>query len=156
MSIERGDCLTIETAERVAWVTIDHPPINLFDTLLIRELAAAAARLAQDPDIGAVVIQSADPEFFVAHGDVRAILGAIDDDATRHSDSFPFQRMLDQFRTMPKATIGKVDASREAAAWSCWLRSTCASVRWRTPDWASLKLRWASFRAVVGPVAGLG
>ncbi|MCB2064891.1 MAG: enoyl-CoA hydratase/isomerase family protein [Novosphingobium sp.] len=101
----RADCLTVAIADRVAWVTIDHPPINLFNTPLIVALAEVARDLGEDAHIGAVVVQSADPDFFVAHGDLNSILGAVG----RKSDSSPFQHMLEQFRQMPKPTIGKVN-----------------------------------------------
>ena len=109
MGVERGECLNIEIREGVARLTIDNPPINLFDTPLIRELGAAAVRLAEDADVGAVVVQSADPEIFIAHGDVRSILASVEAEGARHSDSSPFQKMLDGFRLMPKPTIGKID-----------------------------------------------
>jgi enoyl-CoA hydratase/carnithine racemase len=105
MNGETRDCLTIDIADRVAWVTIDHPPINLMDTPLIRALALAARDLHEDADVGAVVIQSRDPDFFVAHGDVNSILGS----AGGWSDSSPYQHMLEQFRQMPKPTIGKIN-----------------------------------------------
>jgi enoyl-CoA hydratase/carnithine racemase len=98
------DCLTVRIADRVAWVTILHPPINLMDTPLIRDLAVVARDLGEDPSVGAVVVQSGDPDFFVAHGDVNSILGS----AGGWSDSSPFQHMLEQFRQMPKPTVGKV------------------------------------------------
>lgn len=105
MNTSSDNCLSIDIADRVAWVTIYHAPINLMDTPLIRALAVAAMELGANPDVGAVVVQSDDPAFFVAHGDVNSILGA----AGGWSDSSPYQNMLEQFRQMPKPTIGKVD-----------------------------------------------
>jgi enoyl-CoA hydratase/carnithine racemase len=99
------DCLSIRVADRVAWLTILRPPINLLDGKLGQALALAARDLADDPTVGAVVVQSGDPDFFVAHGDVNGILGAADG----WSDSSPFQHLLEQFRQMPKPTIGKID-----------------------------------------------
>jgi enoyl-CoA hydratase/carnithine racemase len=99
------DCLAVEIADRVAWVTINHPPLNLLDGKLGQALATVARDLAEDPQVGAVVVQSADPDFFVAHGDVNSILAMADG----WSDSAPFQAILDQFRQMPKPTIGKID-----------------------------------------------
>jgi enoyl-CoA hydratase/carnithine racemase len=109
VSAERGECLTIHVADGVAWITIQHPPINLLDTPLIRALGGAAARLEADAAVRTIVIQSADPEFFVAHGDVNSILGSVGQEGGGHSDSSPFQHMLDRFRLMPKVTIGKID-----------------------------------------------
>ena len=109
MAGKQDDCLTIEIADGVAWVTINNPPINLFDTPLIQALSAAATRLENDPAISVIVFQSADPHFFIAHGDVNTILGSIGPEGGGHSNSSPFQHMLDRFRLMPKVTIGKVN-----------------------------------------------
>src|SRR5213079_2888219 len=57
------ECLDIHVDRGVATVTIDHPPINLFDLTLIQEMDR---------------------------------LGL-------------FHAMVDRFRTMPKATIGKIE-----------------------------------------------
>ncbi len=109
MAVEQDDCLTVEIAGGVAWVTINNPPINLFDTKLIRALSSAADWLEDDPAIGVIVFQSADPDFFIAHGDVNTILGSIGAEGGGQSDSSPFQHLLDRFRLMPKVTIGKID-----------------------------------------------
>lgn len=106
---EQGNCLTIEVADGVAWVTIHHPPINLFDTPLIHDISAAATRLEAHSAVGVIVFQSADPDFFIAHGDVNTILGSVGPQGSGHSNSSPFQHMLDRFRLMSKVTIGKID-----------------------------------------------
>ena len=93
----------------VAWATIDNPPINLLDRALYRELREFAARVAADPEIRVVVLQSADPEFFIAHFDVETILRfPVDGDAARSEQLNPFHEMCERFRTMPKPTIAKI------------------------------------------------
>jgi len=109
MTETSAEFLTIKTADGVAWVTIDNPPINLFNTPLIRALGAATARLEDDANVRVIVFQSADPDFFIAHGDVNSILGSVGQQGGGHSDSSPFQHLLDRFRLMSKVTIGKID-----------------------------------------------
>ena len=93
----------------VAFVTIDHPPVNLFDATLIGEMARLADALAADEAIRVVVLESADPDFFIAHADVALIQRL----PTRVDAAPPapnvFQQMTERFRTMPKATIAKVE-----------------------------------------------
>src|SRR3954447_15628075 len=93
----------------VAWATIDNPPVNLLDRSLYRELREFAARAATDDQIRVVVLQSADPEFFIAHFDVETILRfPVDGHAVRSEQLNPFHEMCERFRTMPKPTIAKV------------------------------------------------
>jgi enoyl-CoA hydratase/carnithine racemase len=51
-------------------ITFDNPPINMFLPSTIDELRSLMAELEADPSVKAVVFQSANPEFFVAHLDV--------------------------------------------------------------------------------------
>ena len=62
------------THEGVATVVIDHPPINLMTVEVFLELAEVVERLAGDDDVRVVVLRSANPEWFIAHFDVAAIL----------------------------------------------------------------------------------
>ena len=54
----------------VAWVTIDNGPINLFDQVLYGDLRRLGPLLAADDRVRVVVLQSANPDFFIAHFDV--------------------------------------------------------------------------------------
>jgi len=51
-------------------ITFSNPPINMFVPATIVELASLIAELEADPSVKAVVFQSANPDFFVAHLDV--------------------------------------------------------------------------------------
>ncbi len=66
MESEKYRCLRIETEQGVATLTLDHPPINLFDAALMAEMDRAGRQLEADPDVRVVVIRSDDPEFFIA------------------------------------------------------------------------------------------
>jgi enoyl-CoA hydratase/carnithine racemase len=114
----------------VAVVTIDNPPINLMTIEVFVELAGAVDRLAGDDDVRAVVLRSADPEWFIAHFDVEAILGFPTDQPppTRLNG---FHVMCEQLRTMAKPTIaqiaGRVGGGGSEIALSC-------DMRFVTPD----------------------
>jgi len=58
----------------VAWVTIDHPPLNVFTIALCRELDAALATLQADPALRLIVLEGAG-RVFSAGVDVGEHLG---------------------------------------------------------------------------------
>ena len=93
----------------IARATIDHPPINLLDIELIIELDQLSQLLQDDPEVGVVVLDSADPEFFAAHADVTLIQSLPAGDHDLHDQLTGFQAMVDRFRTMPKATIAVLE-----------------------------------------------
>jgi enoyl-CoA hydratase/carnithine racemase len=94
----------------VAVATIDAPPINVMTIPLYIELAQLAGELAADDDVRVVVLRSADPDFFIAHFDVEAILSfPTDGEPARDDELNAFHVMCETFRTMPKATIAEID-----------------------------------------------
>jgi enoyl-CoA hydratase/carnithine racemase len=93
----------------VAFVTIDYPPINLLDLTLIGELDRAGRELEADPAVKVVVLQSANRDFFVAHADVTLIQRLPAKPPPRSEKLGFFHVMVDRFRTMPKATIAKIE-----------------------------------------------
>jgi enoyl-CoA hydratase/carnithine racemase len=101
-------CLKFKGDAGVLWVTIDHPPVNLFDLALIGEMMRVGHEIAQDPDVRVVVFESADPEFFIAHADVNLIQAMPAEPDTKPGELGLFQAMVDRFRTMDKVTIAKI------------------------------------------------
>jgi len=111
MSNEPWKCLRTEIEDGVATVDLHHPPINLVDMDLLMELDRAARELRDDDDVKVVVLRSDDPEFFIAHADVNLILQMPPgEESPRPPDQLPaFQRMVERFRKMPKATIAVIE-----------------------------------------------
>ncbi len=103
------NALKVHTERGVAWVTIDHPPINLFDLVLIQEMDRVGRELQADDDLRVVVLQSANPDFFIAHADVTLIQQLPQDVPPKATTLGWFHQMVERFRTMPKATIGKIE-----------------------------------------------
>lgn len=90
----------------VLTVTIDHGPINLLDVPLFVSLLQLTEALMDPGDVRVVVLESANPDFFIAHFDVEAILALpTGQDST---DLSAFHQMVERWRTMPCATIAKV------------------------------------------------
>ncbi len=64
--------LRIEQRSSSYWKAIfDHPPINLIDPDTVTELSALISEMETDPQLRVIVFESADPDFFLAHYDVR-------------------------------------------------------------------------------------
>jgi enoyl-CoA hydratase/carnithine racemase len=109
MPYDGYQCLGVEVAAGVATVTIDHPPINLFDAALMAEMAKLGAELERDDAVRVVVLGSANPDFFIAHADVVLIQQIPTEAGEKESELGFFHAMVDRFRTMPKATIGVIE-----------------------------------------------
>ena len=89
--------------------TIDNPPINLADLNLFGEVGRFALEVAADDDVHVVLVDSADPDFFVAHADVTMLQALPTDDTSLHDELSAFHTVVELFRTMPKATIAVIE-----------------------------------------------
>jgi enoyl-CoA hydratase/carnithine racemase len=102
--------LRVNTEGRIATVTVDNPPMNIITIPLYMELAALSKDLAADPALSVVVMKSADPDFFLAHFDVLAILQfPIDQEAQKSAELNDYHAMCERFRTMNKVTIAQIE-----------------------------------------------
>ena len=100
--------LRVDLDDRVAVITIDKPPINLYDGPLLREFETVGAWCASNADVGAVVVQSATPGFWIAHFDVAAIL-TFPKNMPPAFELGQFTRVCELFRTMAKLTIAVIE-----------------------------------------------
>src|SRR2546428_7209159 len=108
MAYDDYRCLHVRRDRGVAFVTIDHPPINLLDLALMRELDGIGREVEADDAVRVVVFDSADPEFFIAHADV-SLIEQLPTNAPSPTTLGFFHAMVERFRTMPKPTIGKTE-----------------------------------------------
>jgi len=121
------ELLRIERDAGVVFATIDAPPINVMTPALFRELAKFSVHVADDDSVRVVVLRSDNPDFFIAHFDVTAILGyPTDGPAERPTEHVGFHAMCETYRTMPKATIveigGRVGGGGSELSMSCDMR----------------------------------
>ncbi len=95
---------------RVAHVTISNPPVNVITTELFAELTALSTALKADPELTVVVVRSADPDFFLAHFDVAAILQRPTDfEPQKDVQLKPFHALCERFRCMNKIIIAQIE-----------------------------------------------
>jgi enoyl-CoA hydratase/carnithine racemase len=101
--------LRVDVDNGVAFVTLDHPPVNLFDAVLIGSLWNLAGELADDDGVRAVVIRSADPEFFIAHADLALIQALARDRRERPEELEYIHVFMERWRTLPQVTIAQLE-----------------------------------------------
>lgn len=108
--VDDFEFLTVERAGRLATVTIDNPPVNVISMALFGELLQLANMLKYDDTLTVVVFRSANPDFFLAHFDVAAILErSTTGNAQRDAQLKPYHMLCEQFRTMNKIIIGQIE-----------------------------------------------
>jgi enoyl-CoA hydratase/carnithine racemase len=107
------ETLTVVREGAAAWVTIKNAPINVLDVALISEVNDFAGKAALDESLQVIVFQSADPDFFIVHGDMNFVKDAsgmaaleVGDAGTEHLN--PMMRLHERLRALPQVTIGKI------------------------------------------------
>jgi enoyl-CoA hydratase/carnithine racemase len=96
---------------KIVTATVDAPPINIITLELYAELARMSQDVADDQEALVFVMKSANPDFFLAHFDVGAILEfPIDKPAAREtSGRNDFHAMCNRMTTMDKVTIAQIE-----------------------------------------------
>ncbi|MFJ5294768.1 enoyl-CoA hydratase/isomerase family protein [Streptomyces sp. NPDC088348] len=116
--------LRITVDNGVATLTLDHPPLNLMDGVLLPSLRGFVNRVRYDTGVRVVVFDRADPEFFSAHGDMAyltdpealpAVTAAATAAAIAAAPDVPvpdgmniLEAVSDEVRSLPQVTIGKI------------------------------------------------
>jgi enoyl-CoA hydratase/carnithine racemase len=111
MSFEGYELLRVARHGRIVIATIDNPPINLLTNPLFGELSRLSGELEADPDTLVFILRSANPDFFIAHFDVEAIIRfPVDQPASREAAANnSYHAMCERFRTMNKVTIAQIE-----------------------------------------------
>src|SRR5258708_35787083 len=58
-------------------VLFDYPPFNIVDATIFQGLQELLARMDANPSLGVVVLESANPDFYLAHFDLTGKTGNI-------------------------------------------------------------------------------
>lgn len=133
--------LSYEVDDGVAVATIDHPPSNLLDGPFFIALLDLLAALEADISVRVLVLRSADPDFFLMHGDV-AMLKDLAPPYTEAAEPNVAAATFDRLRTGRLVTIGLLDGFARGGG--------CEVL-------CGVDVRFGSERAVVGqPEVALG
>jgi enoyl-CoA hydratase/carnithine racemase len=126
----------------VAEVVIDHPPTNLVDGPFIGALVGLFAELEADDAARVVVFTSADPDFFLMHGDVNGILAIPPGEHEPATEPNVAAALFERIHRSPLVSIGVVDGAARGGG---------------AEFLAALDLRYGSERAVLGqPEVAMG
>jgi enoyl-CoA hydratase/carnithine racemase len=109
VAYDNYELLHVTVDRGVCRATIDHPPINLLDVPLIGEIGRLTQEVGADDDVRVLIVDSADPDFFIAHADVELIQGLSTDDTSLHDELSMFHAFTEQLRTLPQATIAVIE-----------------------------------------------
>ncbi|MBR0725568.1 enoyl-CoA hydratase/isomerase family protein [Bradyrhizobium manausense] len=92
-------------------VTLSNPPINLMSVKMVQELFQLTGFLIENPNIRVVVLDSADPEFFVAHFDLEQMEESMRDPskASKYPDINVLQSLGLAWQNLPQVKIAKVN-----------------------------------------------
>ena len=130
--------ITVVVERGVAWATIDHPPMNLWDRAFTADFARLIGEFEGDDDSRVLVLASADPDYFIAHADVTMIRDMPADAQGTSGEPAPVNRMLDRLRAMPKVSIAAVGGMARGGgseiALACDLRFATRSARLGQPE----------------------
>jgi enoyl-CoA hydratase/carnithine racemase len=91
-------------------VKLSNPPINLLSLKMVEELFQLTGQLVTDPNTKVVILESADPDFFIAHFDIEDIEKSIEDPAKagQYPDINALQALALSWQALPQVTIAKV------------------------------------------------
>lgn len=111
MTNDAYSTLRVSGEHGVARIVLDNPPVNALGTTMMRELRTVLTRLKDDSSVRVIVFSSADPEFFIAHVDMR--IGEEMDTLQELAASAPadvnvFQAIGELIRHQPQVTIVKL------------------------------------------------
>ena len=108
MAYDGYKLLRVTRDGRIVRAVIDNPPINIITLALFAEIVQLSKELEADDEALVFVLKSANPEFFIAHFDVAAIL-SFPIDSPPSDEANEYHAMCERFRTMNKATIAQIE-----------------------------------------------
>jgi enoyl-CoA hydratase/carnithine racemase len=91
-------------------VTLSNPPVNLISFKMMGELFQLCGQLVVDTQTRVVILDSADPDFFLAHVDLEDVVKASSDPnaAGKYPDINALQALAVSWQSLPQVTIAKV------------------------------------------------
>lgn len=103
------ETLRLERYGRILRVWIDHPPMNLLDYAMMRDFDELGLMLEASPDLSVLVVASANPDFFIAHADLRMFSGGADGPPKRERRTASLHEVLGRFADLPQVSIAAIE-----------------------------------------------
>lgn len=105
------ETLALNEADGVLRVTLANPPINLMSGKMVEELFQLTGYLVNNRAVRVVILDSANPDFFVAHFDLDDFIDSAGDPSkeSRYPDVNALQALGLSWQNLPQVKIAKVD-----------------------------------------------
>ena len=105
----RFDTITGTLDRGVLFATIGNPPCNVMSVQMMSDLTELGQRISADDSVRVLVLQSQDPEFFIAHFDTPVVIQkSIEGLPKRARELSPLQAMCAMLRDNPKPSLVKI------------------------------------------------
>ncbi len=129
--------ITIESLDRVAWVTINRPEkLNALNAEVLKELDCAFAGLEHDETVGVIVITGAGEKAFVAGADIGELRAL--DSASARRQGLAGQGVFERIEQMPKPVVAMVNGFALGGgcelALACHLRVASENAKFGLPE----------------------
>lgn len=114
----------VETAERIAIVTIDNPPMNVLSRQVTKELEEVFSRIADDSSVVAVILTGAGDRAFVAGADIKEFPSSLGQDKeVLKEKNLRTHQVFKLIENLPKPTIAMLNGYTLGGG--CELALTC-------------------------------
>jgi enoyl-CoA hydratase/carnithine racemase len=100
----------ISIEDRVAVLTIDHPPVNAFDRATLNDLDAAFDELIADDQVKVIVVTGAGQNAFAAGMDLKDVMALGQDQDAARGMMRKGQALFNKVECCPKPVIAAVNA----------------------------------------------
>jgi enoyl-CoA hydratase/carnithine racemase len=123
--------------ERIATLTIDHPPANAFDRQTVMDLDSAFDEVAANPEVKVIIITGAGQFAFVAGADINEI-NALKNSAEAKEVVLKGQALLSKIEACRKPVIAAINAvclgGGNELAMACHMRVASDRARFGQPE----------------------
>jgi len=106
-----SDAVRVEASGGVAVVTVDNPPVNALADAVLEALRDAAAALAADRRVRAVVVTGGGDRAFMAGADLAEFQRLLAGDGSIDEHVAGSRRALDQLAALPQPVVAAVQAA---------------------------------------------
>jgi len=132
----------VSVEDRIAILTIDHPPANAFNEQTVRDLASAFDEVSANPEVKAIIITGAGQFAFVAGADINEIKEHIDNaragKGVKRELIVEGQKLFNRIEQSTKPVIAAINAvclgGGQELAMACHMRIASDTARFGQPE----------------------